>query len=197
MSRSLSDIIQSYNDTLLLQLTPLLRRQVNEALKEAQEDLNKFEQLSENERNKCFQNARSRENAIAEKWNSLFSTLSQATFCFANLHRFEDFLVGTIEHEYHNEPLHEHQYVLSIARVKGAEAERRLAANVLAKGDIEAIDSIYGKILTFLVTELDVSKFYLESRLAGLRSRRGSKKKTYLRLDESSAMGGVGDSTCW
>ena len=177
MSSSLSDIVESYNNILLLQLTPHLRRQVHEALNEAQEDLNKFEQISESERDECLQNARSRENAIAEKWNSLFSTLSNATFYFAYLHRFENFLVRAIEHEYAGKPLLEHQYVLSIARVKGAEAERRLAANMLAKGDIEAIDSIYEKILPFIVTELDISQSYLESRLAGLRSRRGSEKQ--------------------
>lgn len=175
MSSSLSEIIGRYKDMLLLlQLTPLQRRQIDEALSRAQDDLHNFQQLSEDQRDECLEIARSRETEIIEKWRSLFGTFSDTIFCLSHLRKFEKFLINAVEHDHYEKPLLEHQHVLNVARIKGVEAERHLAADFLTRGNIAVIDELYEKIVTLITTELEISRLYLESRMTAFRNRRGS-----------------------
>ena len=182
MTESLASIVDWCQDMLLMQLTPLHRRQVEEAISKMQEDLNKFQTLSEHERFQCVKNAQLRQNEIAERWKTIFKALPDAMFYFVHLYRFENFFIDTIKHEHLLTPLSSHYHILSIARIKGVEPERQLAANVLTDRNIDLLDPLYDKIVSLVTTEFELSQSYLEIRLTAVRLRRENEQRYFLNL---------------
>lgn len=177
------EIIDWFKEVLLLlRLTSHQHRQAQEILNEIQAHLNTFEQLTQSERVKCLEDARSRQKEFTDSWNSTFRALPDMIFCFTQLREFKEFLLMANLHEYYFILLPERRHVLNIARIKGVEVERHLAADALTEGKIEIIDELYEKIISLVISEFEISRSYLELRLRNLRKRRGNDNRLFKNL---------------